>query len=421
MTCLRCNWDDDGHCRKCGRPKGASKSWQPEGHSPMGGSAAERFMECPASVQLIDRLGLRGNDDDVVEDEWTAEGTLAHFLAAHCLSNNIPDTYLFVGGEGEWEAVTPQIAEAVQVYLDYVNGLLGTKFVEHKFHRPDVHPLMYGAIDCAVFREDMIEIIDFKNGAGVIVPVEHNKQLLYYASGILNEGIPDMPVKMTIVQPNAWHADGRIRSWTTTAQKILDWRTNELVPSMNLALNGKAPEYRMGEHCRFCPAKLACPAFHNLTEKALADAGELTGTESKPVIPEGWQPSITAEDCSRLAMLVSAYKKWAFGKLMAGADPQSVGAKLAYGRADRVWKDGAAEALAGMFGDKAWQPPKLLSPAQAEDLPGGKAFVAEHAYKPDGAPIVIPLSDPRAPYIPNLPSAIRGEHTARALAANKKM
>src|SRR5690606_21905382 len=49
----------------------------------------------------------------------------------------------------------------------------------------------------------------------------------------------------------------------------------------------------------------------------------------------------------------------------------------------RTWKKNAERMLKKKFGTKAYEEPKLLSPPNIEKLPGGKAFVAEWAFKPD--------------------------------------
>ena len=435
-ACLRCVYKD-GTCVKCGRPKGSPKDWKPGvapinggeelisgmenvlrsvetlAHSPLGGSAVHRYMACSASVALINLLHEGQEDGDESQEEWTAEGTLAHALGAHCLLNNIPDAFTLMGSEGMWEAVDWKMAESVQVYLDYVRDRLavmgGRVAVEERFHTPEIHELMFGTIDAklySVLHDTHLEIVDYKNGAGVIVNVQKNGQLLFYAGDEVtkNPDLPDeMPVRLTIVQPNAWHPDGRIRYWETTVGAIRQWLVTELVPAMQRTQERDGWFFDMGEHCRFCPAKLACPAFANLTHRALTDT---TFTR------------LTAAECDLLQMYIKEYRKQAFNRLMAGAPPEEVGAKLVYGKANRQWKDGAEQAVREALGPLAFTEPELKSPAQLEDVVGGKALVARWAYTPDGKPTVVSLEDGRASAVPNVASAIRGRHVALASAVH---
>ena len=64
---------------------------QPEGHSPLGGSGAYRWMPCPGSVRVS-----QGVEDP--ESEYAALGTAAHALAAHCLLGDY-DAWSMIG---EW-------------------------------------------------------------------------------------------------------------------------------------------------------------------------------------------------------------------------------------------------------------------------------------------------------------------------------
>ena len=62
----------------------------------------------------------------------------------------------------------------------------------------------FGTGDCVIVAEGYIEVIDLKYGAGVVVPVEGNPQLLLYALGACEAwdylyGIQE--VTMTIYQP----------------------------------------------------------------------------------------------------------------------------------------------------------------------------------------------------------------------------
>jgi uncharacterized protein DUF2800 len=480
-ACNRCTYVE-GVCKRCGRPAGTAKGWKPpryeitgqtgveavesdlvpsapepesaveaapppvpfsaaaastqsasasaassaptRGHSPLGGSAASRYMACSGSVALIQSLKGDGEADEP-QEEWTAEGSLAHLLGAHCLDSGIQDTYSFIGGEGKWEAVTIDMAESVKTYIDYVFSRPGQRLVEYHFHVPSVHPLSWGAIDAVCYSpltDGYLEFIDFKNGAGVVVAVEGNKQMLHYAGNFIAQdraSYPDaMLVTLTIVQPNAWHAGGAIRSWTTTVGEIMRWLAEELVPAMHATQKVGGWFLDIGEHCRFCPAKLVCPAYSNLAMKALADADRVLG---QPIEVENkWRPALSFDQLDTLYSYLSSARKWYFSHLMAGENPNEIGAKLVYGKSSRDWKEGAMEVLIRTFGGDAYSAPELKSPAQIEKLPGGKALVTQLAYKIDGGPTVASLSDKGTPYLVDSASQLYGQAVAKALAKSEK-
>ena len=56
-------------------------------------------------------------------------------------------------------------------------------------------------------------------------------------------------------------------------------------------------------------------------------------------------------------------------------------------------------ALDAKYGEKAYEPAALKSPAQIEKLPGGKALIAKLAYKPDTGITLAPEDDNREPAV----------------------
>lgn len=385
-------------------------------HSPLGGSSAERWMACPGSVALARAIGPEKEDPD-----YRVEGTTAHALAAHCLEKGIDG----------WEAmdVFPtadmEMASAVQAYLDYVRSRMGEKTklaVEQDLENIGFHPLAYGRLDAALLGPEgpktdplcgmvggvdgglvlpALEIIDYKHGVGVQVDVEGNTQERYYAFNFLhgdrwpwersNIG-PDDLVRLTIVQPRGFHPDGPIRSTVMRVKDIVDWAYDELRPAMERA---GEKTFSMGEHCRFCPAKLICPAMRHLATDAALVAKEVTGDDDFKISEQTdewlgfWYGKLPLLD-----MFKKAIQAEAAARALRGVESPSW--KLVYGMVDRVWKEGAPDDMERMFGADAWEPRKLRSPAQVEKLPGGKEFCAEYATKPPGSLTIASITDKRA-------------------------
>lgn len=342
-------------------------------HSPLGASSAERWMNCPGSVTLsaVFKSSASYTEDD---PDYRRDGTQAHALAAHCLDNDID---AWEADPEEFPELTADMMGAVQSYLDFVREQkCWTQEVEVRVHLPDFHASFFGTLDCVLTAEDpYLHVIDYKHGVGIVVDAHENPQLMYYAYGkIGGKDIPDdKTVKLTIVQPRAHHRDGPIRTWTTTVGHIREWAETELKPAMEVTSD---IEYlSLGEHCRFCPAKLVCPAYDGLAKKAL----------------QGGEP-ITYAEAQQLKMLIKAIEEQTMRRLKAGERPEDVGAKLVKKRSFRVFK-GAAP-VEKMFGEEAWEK-KLKGPAAIERLPGGKAFVSEWAFLPESDGYTVrPLSDP---------------------------
>ena len=356
---------------------------KPQGHSPLGGSGAKRWMNCTGSTALIRQL-------DAVDDdsEYSREGTQAHELAAWCLDNNA-DAHVVLGGfSDKYPLVKLEDAPYVQQYIDYVRSRPGRKRFEVPFHRPELHEFYRGVVDaeCTPMMGDLVlEIIDYKHGAGVYVPVDGNPQGLYYAAGVLmeDEGFypDDGVVRITIVQPRLTWMGEPIRSWDTTVGEIKRWLREECLPAMNVRTQDMV--LSLGEWCQFCPAKLVCRAmtevyrrFSGASPEPLAMSDEALGAEFDMV--------------RYVKMRAKAVEQETLRRLMEGhAVPL---AQLGRGRSDRVWKD--ENVVTSHWKEQAYEA-KLRSPAGIEKLPGGKEFVAEWAYQPEAPLIAVPASSGR--------------------------
>ncbi len=231
-------------------------------HSPLGASSAERWINCPGSVALIKALGMKEETD---EPDYRANGIAAHEAAAKCLAHSL-DAWEVVGEKFHTVEIDAEIGDAVQLYLDTVRPHIANTcedrqvFIEHRISSP-IHPLFYGTVDLAVIEngsdhvgQEVLDLTDYKHGEGIMVDVEENPQLMYYAFGMLQDFPEIDKVRLRIVQPRGFHEDGPVREWVTTAAHIKQWAEEVLVPAM--LRTELEHDLDPGPHCRFCPAKL---------------------------------------------------------------------------------------------------------------------------------------------------------------------
>ena len=368
------------------------------GHSPLGASGAYRWMECPGSVGLS-----QGTTDE--ESDYAAEGTAAHALAADFLSSG-EDAWTAIGqrikpgyllGHPHGLPVSKDMADAVQVYLDHVRRTYpdrhqGNTWIERSFHCPSVHEQFYGTADfCHLIDSNIDEgelhVIDYKHGAGILVDVEDNPQLKYYAIGMIES--LDLwgklsKVKLTIVQPRGYMAP--VRSWDIDVSTLCVWLEETLIPAMNRAM--VSTDLKSGEHCRFCPVRsYACPQL-------LADVEEIKGMMDKV---KGAAELSNAE-IGRLLDLMETAKIFAKAASTTGYNRAQAGQKVPgwkHGKANRVWKPETEKALVKKFGEDAFEPKTLKSPAQIETLPEGKALAERYAFKPEGKLTLVREEDAR--------------------------
>lgn len=399
-------------------------------HSPLGGSAAHRFINCDGSF-LLQRELIDANELENVESEYAKLGTAAHELGATCLKQE-REPYEFLGKEfngylAGWpdgidlDAVTIYVNECQRISRDICNYQGLCCLIEDTIHLPEVHPLLRGTVDFGVVhKKHGLFLRDYKNGEGIGVAAPNNKQLLYYAFimilKISGDGIDlplDMPASLGIVQPNFYGVFEAPDVWETTVGHVLDWGHNELLPRMrelyatprfHLREDDIEGDFKPGDWCQFCPVLLECPAM----QKAFV---EYANAE------EGFVAMLTDAELDRFYSMreqarrfMKALETTVHHRLVTGAKIPN--AKLVEKRVARVWKPGAAAALKAAFGEKAFTAPEIKSPAQIEKLSSrGKELALEFGYKPESAGLsVAPLSDPRPEAKPKTNAEVFKEH-----------
>ena len=389
-----------------------------QAHSPLGASGAGRWLVCPGSV------GLSYGVDDEEDDTFSTPGKAAHAVAAHCLTENM-DAWECIGAlivDGEIEGavsdydllreqdkagllvavdVDKDMADAVQVYLDAVRHThpdrnQGNTWIERRFHCPDIHEHFYGTSDFTYHdaKNRKLHVWDYKHGAGIVVEVKENPQLMYYGCGMLEElSLWDEVdrVILHIAQPRGFHFDGPLRHWAVSTDDLILWLEDTLVPAMDNALVSR--DTKSGEHCRFCPARgRACPQIMQDMDELEAIMQTLTEKDSAK--------KLTAKQTGRFLDLLVVAKitgkqalKNATGMLNAGH--KVPGWKLAKAKSNREFKEGADAAAKKKFGKGAYTVPELKSPAKIDVLPEGEAFTTRWAFKPDAGNTVVPKGDSR--------------------------
>lgn len=355
-------------------------------HSPLGASGAERWMNCPGSYTLLKRLDLPVTE----EADYAAEGTAAHEALAFLLARPAMDAWEIVGDKFyKGFECTAEMADGIQLFLDTVRpaekeaGNIRT-FIEYPIEHPD-QPLFYGTLDFAVVTGKKLELSDFKFGQGIMVDVEENPQVMYYAYGILRDFPEIEEVVLRIIQPRGFHPNGPVREWMIDAEYIKDWGDSTLLPAMEVAQTEL--DFDAGKWCRFCPAKLVCPLMNSLFGAAMK-------ADPKTLV------SLTLEEIGRtyqyteaVEQYIRALKEEAYRRLFKGENSEFI--KLVPKKANRVWKPEATAAFA-KFGADAFTKPVLKGPAEMEKLDGeARNLVREYAYTPLTGLTVALASDKR--------------------------
>jgi len=350
------------------------------------------------------------------ESIYAAEGTAAHEISERALRGNKKcDQFL---GEiikvGTFDIeITEEIVDSAQTYVDYVvsqniesAGCL--LFVEERYALDQLDPPFEagGTCDAVIINptSGILEVVDLKHGKS-IVDVNENKQTRTYAlMALLNttKKLADTInyIKVTIVQPRAYHKDGRIRSEIFHVADLIEW-TAELLKAMGRSqvaleafdkINGSrtlfdewADAALKTGNCAFCPAEGICPARRkealSITPKIAKDWFEDTTLETAPMLTNS-VPAISPEELSHILDGLDMLEDWAkavraAAHSLAENGTQIPGYQLVEKIGNRKWAADEEKIISDLKSvikltdDQIFQK-KLLSPAQIEKIIGTK-------------------------------------------------
>ena len=365
-------------------------------HAFLSASASDRWLHCPPSAKLC------ALEDDT-GSPYALEGSDAHTLCQYELEKQLgkspedPRPHLAYYNEEMQEAADgyvafvmeqlaairetcPDPAVLVEQTLDF------SRWVNHGF----------GTGDCVIIGDDLLQIIDYKYGLGVLVSAAGtdgtgNSQLKLYALGAFDTygDLYDIKkVRLSIYQPRRQSID----SYDMTVEELLRWADNTLTPIAKLAFEGEG-DFTAGDHCVFCKIKATCRkrAEYNqsLARYDFAPPPTLTPEEIAEILPHLDQLTTWADDL----------KAWALQEAIKGtAFP---GFKLVEGRSNRRFTDESAVAkIVTDAGYDAWER-KLQTITSLTKQMGRKTFnelLGSYIEKPQGKPVLVPTTDSRPPF-----------------------
>ena len=360
----------------------------PTEHATLSASGSDRWLHCPPSVRLGERIKDKGSG-------YAAQGTDAHRLAEFKLR-----TALGYVDEDPTKNLTyfdQEMNDATDEYVNYVMEQVESAkktcndplvLVEQRVDFSHWVRQGFGTSDALIIADATLHIVDLKYGTGVPVSAEDNSQLKCYGLGALElfDDIYDIDtVALTIFQPRLHN----VSEWQISKKDLLKWATEVLKPTADMAYDGKG-EFSCGKWCRFCRAKNICRARAKANLK-LAHYDfklppELSDTEIEVILSK----------IDELVSWASGIKEYALQKALSGKE--WAGFKLVEGRSVRKYTDGAA--VANAVSEAGYDPyeKKLLGITAMQKLLGKARFneiLANYIEKPRGKPTLVPDSDKR--------------------------
>lgn len=339
-------------------------------HSPLAPSSAHRWVPCPGSVQL------EAQYPETEEGESAAEGTAAHFAGSEeLLGREVREGQVADNGV----VLTEEMLEGAALWVEDVIEVAGSShrmaemMIEQRVAMPRIHDEAFGTPDTWFYDQNAGRLYcwDFKFGHGV-VEVYENWQLLAYVCGILDllgiDGRNDQHlwVHMRVVQPRAYHRDGRVREWKVLASDLRGY-FNQLNHAAHEAM-GARPHTLSGPHCLHCKAAHACPTLRRATYAA-ADYLGAHVAEELPAEAAAYELVLL----EHITELVKARRR---------AREADIEARLRRGEAVADWAleptsgrtvftaDGAADVImmGDIYGIDLRKPEAPITPAQARKL-----------------------------------------------------
>ena len=380
-------------------------------HAILSASGAKRWMACPPSARLEEKLHDRFGEQS---SPFAAEGTKAHSLAELKLlreKGRLGDTdginqFNYDARRKALGDIPKEMDAATDLYAD----IIIEKYLSARKVSPDAKLMLeqrldfskwvphgFGTGDAVIVSDAILDVSDLKYGKGVRVDAKENPQARCYGLGAI-DAFGDLygfqTVRNTIIQPRLDHITEEQLSRT----ELLDWADAELTPKAQLAWAGDG-EFHPGEHCKFCAARAVCYA-------RAAQAMQLFkhGMDAPAVLPDSEIPQMLAMADDAIAWL-GELKSYALRQALKGQ--KWPGYKLVRGkRPRRAWADEEAareQLIRAGYRPEQFEEHKLKSAAQVEKEIGKQAsdvLLKGLIVQGEGALTLVPETDGRPEFAP---------------------
>jgi hypothetical protein len=287
----------------------------------------------------------------------------------------------------DWESLTHEQCGWVQAYVDECERIGSECSVSEVEAKVVITDESWGTVDYAAvhIEKKIAYVVDFKSGVMPVSPAAD--QMKAYGAGVTEkyDFLEIETVHLIIVQPRVYDEPQVYRA---SSDELRQFKKSLL--KLTDRVNHPRPDFKTGDHCRFCRAAAICTvAFEEAAAPLALDPEDVAITNLGAVM----------DKIDHMKRFIKAVEQRVRSDLTTGATVS--GYKLVKGRGRRSWNVGVDDIeglLSGIFESEAYEK-KWISVAQAEKKLGRRVFeeseLAECVSSSDGAPTVATVSDPR--------------------------
>ncbi len=214
-------------------------------HSKFSASGADRWFNCPGSVELSE-----GQPDKT--NAWALEGTEAHAILERIMKGEHVKLH---------EAPKEMINYGAQAagFIKALGRKLGAEVtIENRVFLDFIHPEMFGTTDSAVIEHfGTLHVFDYKYGAGHAVSPKENLQMIFYGIAMAHLHHWNFTrVRLWIIQPRIKGYDGPVY-WEIGIDELYAY-VEKFQTAVDRVL-ANPTQYIEGSWCHWCKAKSVCP------------------------------------------------------------------------------------------------------------------------------------------------------------------